>query len=95
MGWECFGHDAERGEACARGYERAFDRRNIFFANFVYDIPLFNHAQNRLLKTTLGGWEISGIVTAQSVAPLNIGLNGNNVASIVPNTANRPNVNGS
>jgi hypothetical protein len=68
----------------------AFDRRSIFFANFVYDIPLFNNAQNHLLKTTLGGWEISGIVTASSGAPINIGLNGNNVSSIVPNSGNRP-----
>ena len=73
----------------------AFDRRNIFFANFVYDIPLFNSSQNRLLKTTLGGWEISGIVTASSGAPLNIGLNGNSVSSIVPNSNNRPDLIGS
>jgi hypothetical protein len=73
----------------------SFDRRNIFFTNFVYQIPLLKNSQNRLLKTTLGGWEISGIVTASSGAPLNIGLNGQNVASIVPNTANRPNQNGS
>jgi hypothetical protein len=31
---------------------------------------------------------------AISGAPLNIGLNGQNVASVVPNTANRPNVAG-
>jgi hypothetical protein len=68
----------------------AFDRRNVFFTNFVYQIPLLKNSQNRLLKTTLGGWEISGIVTASSGAPLNIGLNGQNVSSIVPNTANRP-----
>jgi hypothetical protein len=43
-----------------------------------------------LLKTTLGGWEVAGIVTAISGAPLNIGLNNPNVSNIVPNTANRP-----
>ena len=72
----------------------AFDIRNNFFTNFVYRIPLLKDSAHRLLKTTLGGWEISGIVTAMSGAPLNIGLNGQNVASIVPNTANRPNVSG-
>jgi hypothetical protein len=71
----------------------AFDRRNIFFANFVYQIPLLKNSDNKLLKTTLGGWEVAGIVTAQSGAPL-IGLNGQNVASIVPNTANRPDLTG-
>jgi hypothetical protein len=72
-----------------------FDRRQIFFANFVYQIPLLKNSQNKLLKTALGGWEIAGIVTAVSGAPLNIGLNGQNVSSIVPNTQNRPNVTGS
>jgi len=60
----------------------------------VYRIPLLKGSSNRLMKTTLGGWEISGIVISRSGAPLNIGLAGQNVASIVPNTANRPNVSG-
>jgi Carboxypeptidase regulatory-like domain len=72
----------------------AFDVRNIFFTNFVYQIPLLKNSNNHLLRTTLGGWEISGIVAVTSGAPLNIGLAGQNVASIVPNTANRPNVSG-
>jgi hypothetical protein len=72
----------------------AFDIRNNFFTNFVYRIPLLKDSAHRLLQSTLGGWEISGIVTAISGAPLNIGLSGQNVASIVPNTANRPDVSG-
>jgi len=72
----------------------AFDIRNNFFTNFVYRLPLLKDSAHRVLKATLGGWEISGIVTAVSGAPLNIGLSGQNVASIVPNTANRPNVSG-
>jgi hypothetical protein len=67
-----------------------FDRRNVFFTNFVYQIPLFKNNQNHMLKMTLGGWEISGIVTAESGAPLNITLGGHSVSSIVPNTLNRP-----
>lgn len=73
----------------------AFDIRNNFFVNFVYQVPLLKNSANAVLRTTLGGWEISGIITAISGAPLNIGLNGQNVASVVPNTANRPNVSGS
>jgi len=71
-----------------------FDIRSNFFVNFVYDVPFFKESANDLLKITLGGWEISGIVTVISGPPLNIGLNGQNVASIVPNTSNRPNVTG-
>jgi hypothetical protein len=72
----------------------SFDIRNIFFTNFVYQVPLLKSSSNRILKTALGGWELSGIVTATSGAPLSIGLAGQSVASVVPNTANRPNVNG-
>jgi hypothetical protein len=72
----------------------AFDIRSSFFTNFVYRIPLFRNSGNRLLRTTLGAWEVSGIVTATSGAPLNIGLAGQNVANIVPNTTNRPDITG-
>jgi hypothetical protein len=72
----------------------ALDIRNNFFTNFVYDIPLLKNSPNHLMRTTLGGWEISGIVTAVTGAPLNIGVTGQNVCSVVPNCANRPNVTG-
>jgi len=72
-----------------------YDIHNAFVANFVYNLPFLRHSDNKLLKTTLGGWEVSGIVTAQSGAPINIGVNGNNISSIVPNGANRPDVTGS
>ncbi len=71
-----------------------YDRNNVLFFNFVYDIPLFKNG-SRLLKATLGGWALSGIITAESGAPLNMGVNGNNVASILSNTGNRPDVTGS
>jgi len=67
-----------------------YDHRQVFFANFVYDIPLMKHSDNKLAKTLVGGWEISGIVTAMSGAPLNIALNGNSISSFIPNSANRP-----
>lgn len=73
----------------------AFDRRHNFFANFVYQIPFFRHSDNRFMKTAVGGWEISGIVMAETGAPLNIGLNGNNACSFLPNCTNRPDQTGS
>ncbi len=71
-----------------------YDIHNIFSVNFVYNVPFMRHSDNHWMKTLVGGWEVSGIVTAESGAPLNIGLNGNNVASIIPNSANRPNQSG-
>jgi hypothetical protein len=73
----------------------AFDRLHNFFANFVYQMPFFRHSDNRFMKTAIGGWEISGIVMAETGAPLNIGLNGNNACSILPNCTNRPDQTGS
>lgn len=79
-----------------------YDRRNVFFANFVYDVPLFRNATSRLLKAGLGGWQFSAIITEESGAPLNIGYtgvktvdNGNTAASIISNSAVRPNISGS
>src|SRR5262249_22079775 len=39
-----------------------YDIRHNFFANFVYDLPFFNHSDSKMAKTLLGGWEVSGIV---------------------------------
>jgi hypothetical protein len=82
-----------------------YDRRNIFFANFVYDIPFWGNASH-LVKSTLGGWQLAGIITEESGAPVNLGVSGpvngiNTVGSILANTGpggtggTRPNVTGS
>jgi hypothetical protein len=72
-----------------------FDRRSVAFVNYVYQIPLFKNASNGIVKTMLGGWELSGIITMESGAPLNIGLNGQNASSVLTNTSNRPDITGS
>jgi len=73
----------------------SYDRTNVAFVNFVYDIPLFRNSSDKLLKATLGGWRLSGIVNFMSGAPLNLGVTGSNVASVIQNSGNRPNLNGS
>ena len=72
-----------------------FDRRNVAFVNFVYQIPLLKNSPNRLLKGVAGGWALSGIVTLESGAPINLGVSGTNASSVIPNSGDRPNVNGS
>jgi hypothetical protein len=67
-----------------------FDRTHIATVNFIYDIPLFRGNQSRLLKTTLGGWQVSGIVTMESGLPINIGLTGGQAGNALPNATNRP-----
>jgi len=51
-----------------------FDQRHIFTVSYIYDLPIFKHT-NGLKKTLLGGWQVSGITTAQSGSPFSI-LNG-------------------
>jgi hypothetical protein len=75
----------------------AFDLHHVFFTNFVYEIPLFKNS-SKGVKTALGGWELSGIVQAQSGAPLNIGLNTPNITNVIPSygqNLNRPDRSGS
>jgi len=69
-----------------------FDRTHVAFVNFVYDLPILRGSSNKALKTAFGGWQVSGIVTMQTGAPLDILMSGSNVSSIVPQTRNRPNL---
>ncbi len=78
-----------------------FDRENVAFVNFVYQIPFLKNSDNHILRSTVGGWALSGIVTMESGAPLNLGVSGSTVASVIPNDGtstqqgDRPNINGS
>jgi hypothetical protein len=79
------------------GRPSGLDRTHIAFVNFVYDLPILRNADNKLLKSTLGGWQVSGIVTMQSGAPLNVTLGGatGNICNTLPNCTNRPDHTGS
>ncbi len=78
------------------------DRRQIFTANYIYDIPILRNRHD-LTGNLLGGWEISGIVTLQTGLPNSpLGANydaaglGNIPALIAgnrPNTLCDPNAN--
>jgi hypothetical protein len=68
-----------------------FDRTHIFFANYVYSLPFFRNSSSHLVETVAGGWQLSGIVSAQTGAPLNITTGGaTSVCSVIPNCTNRP-----
>ena len=75
----------------------AFDRRNIFNANYVYVLPFFLHSGSLLERQTLGGWQISGVTVAESGSPINgagstLSYNGPDVLGLGGNTTNRPNL---
>jgi hypothetical protein len=53
-------------------YGRAtLDRRHVFSLNYVYDTPWFRD-QKKLSGQVLGGWELSGILTASSGLPFTV-----------------------
>ena len=62
-----------------------FNRTNVGFANFVYELPFFNSSSSRAMKAALGGWAVSGIVSMMSGAPLDVRMSQNNATSIFPN----------
>lgn len=52
-----------------------FDRRNVFNASFVYNLPTFDGA-NGFVKSVLGGWETSTIVQLASGPALTATIDG-------------------
>jgi hypothetical protein len=71
------------------------DRTAIGLVSFVYDIPWLRHSNNHLLRTGLGGWELSAIGTMETGIPLPITLSGSQSANAVQNGTNRPDITGS
>jgi hypothetical protein len=67
------------------------DRRNIFNANYIYNLPFYAHSSNGFLHAALGGWSVSGITVAQSGTGLYITYNGPDTLGLGGGTPNRPN----
>jgi len=58
-----------------RNYGKAgFDRTHIFTLNYIYKVPgLSKYWDNALTRTVFNGWELSGVTSFTSGAPLGIG----------------------
>ena len=71
------------------------DRAQVFTANYIYELPFFANRHD-LTGLTLGGWQVSGIVTFQSGLPFTpLGANFDptglgNIPALV--AGNRPNI---
>jgi hypothetical protein len=59
-----------------KGSDAGYDRRHIFNASYVYDLPFFQKSSNLAAREILGGWSISGITTLETGTPISIGLSG-------------------
>ncbi len=71
-----------------------FDRLHNFSANFIYNIPVLRNSSNGLMKSVVGGWALSGIITIESGLPVNF-TGGSNIVGGANSPGNRPDVNGS
>lgn len=46
------------------------DRRHIFTASYMYELPFFREAKNVALRYALGGWQLAGITMINSGQPV-------------------------
>lgn len=49
------------------------DTRHVAILNFVYEMPFFNGTSNKLVRSALGGWQVSGVNQWQTGSPITIG----------------------
>ena len=49
----------------------SFDQRHILTVSYIYNLPIFQNSRG-LTQSLLGGWQLSGITTAQSGEPFSI-----------------------
>ena len=74
------------------GYS-GYDRTHVAAVDFIYSIPFFRHNDSRFVRATVGGWQVSGIITIESGLPINITLGGAQGGNGVGGN-NRPNLTG-
>ena len=70
------------------------DRTHVAVFNFIWDLPVLRNSTNAVAKAIAGGWQMSGVVLAQTGNPLNITLGGKAGSNGVSGGTNRPNVSG-
>jgi hypothetical protein len=76
-----FNYDLDRGDA-------DLDRRHIFVANAVYDLPLFK-GLGSVGSAVLGGWQLNGIVSLLDGTPVDV-ISGANTAGLTGPGSQRP-----
>ncbi len=65
-----------------------FDTRHVLVTNYVWDIPYGTHNPNRLVRSTLGDWQFSGTIQAQTGQPVAVSRN-LDVAGVGPGSGNQ------
>lgn len=70
----------------------SLDRRHILNLTYIYSFPTFEHNHNLIMRQALGGWEFSGITTAETGTPQPITYTGPDTIGLGGGTTNRPNL---
>ena len=65
-----------------------FDTRNVMVINYVWNIPYGTNSSHALVRSTVGNWQFSGTIQAQSGRPLNVSQ-GNDYAGVGPGSGNQ------
>jgi hypothetical protein len=80
-------------------FDRNFDygpgdlnRKHAAVVSYIYELPFYRTSPNPFLKTFVGGWQVSGIVTVQTGLPLTPTI-GNDILGLGGNATARPNTN--
>ncbi|WP_035350958.1 TonB-dependent receptor [Edaphobacter aggregans] len=67
-----------------------FDTRHVLVMNYVWNLPFATNATNRFVRTTLGDWQFSGTIQAQSGRPPSNGISRNlDQAGVGPGSGNQ------
>jgi hypothetical protein len=67
-----------------------FDNRHVLVTNYVWDIPYGTNSPNRFVRSTLGDWQFSGTIQAQSGRPPSNGISRNlDQAGVGPGSGNQ------
>jgi hypothetical protein len=66
-----------------------WDVPHRFVASYIYDVPFFKDASNKVLKYAVAGWQIGGVTTVQSGTPVSVTI-GSDRANIGITGVQRP-----
>ena len=64
-----------------------YDTRHVAVINWIYQLPFFRKADNRFLRSVVGGWQITGVTQFQSGSPGSV-QTGDDFAGIGPGSGN-------
>jgi outer membrane receptor protein involved in Fe transport len=70
-----------------------WDIRHRFVGSWIYELPFLKNASNRLVKNTLGNWQLNGIATVQTGFPFTVNISNDQANNSLG--GQRPNITGS